>query len=120
MLEGRWQDAKPGLILKDPGVLRAACVELLLPSPIFGPFGTACCLPVMLYDCGPNPALTSCQINPHVQLYQTGQVTATLLLGEGVLSLEEWELALGVSLHCVICKIVFSPFFLLLKRSPCS
>lgn len=58
MLKGKWQDAKPGLILKDPGVLRAACVELLLPSPKFSPFSTACGLPVMLYDHGSNPALT--------------------------------------------------------------
>lgn len=58
MLKEKWQDAKPGLILKDPSVSRAAWVGLPPPSPQTGSLGSAWCLPAMPYDRGPNPALT--------------------------------------------------------------
>lgn len=47
MLKGKWQDAKPGLILKDPSVWRAVYVGLLLPNPKIGSIGCAWCLPAM-------------------------------------------------------------------------
>lgn len=58
MLKGKWKDAKPGLILKDPSVWRAVYVGLLLPNPKTGSIGCAWCLPAMPYDRGPNPAFT--------------------------------------------------------------
>lgn len=111
MLEGKWRDAKLGLILKDPGVRRAACAGLLLLSPKTVSFGSAWCLPAMPYDCGPNPALASRLLNPNVELYQTGKVTSTLLSGEVFLSLKEWEVPLGISLPYIVSTISISPFF---------
>ena len=58
VLKGKWQDAKPGLILKDSSMSGAVCVELLLLSSKAVSVNSAWCLPAMPYDHGPNPALT--------------------------------------------------------------